>query len=75
MKIGNPNEQILKWLWGLAWWSFVILILVIAAMVMVVALGAGDPKPWDRCSGKSDSTRGRGGKHLARNFFSGAAAW
>ncbi|MEK7440775.1 MAG: hypothetical protein AABZ78_08275 [Chloroflexota bacterium] len=45
MKIGNPNEQILKWLWGLAWWSFVILILVIAAMVMVVALGAGDPKP------------------------------
>ncbi|MBI5081417.1 MAG: hypothetical protein HZB17_08975 [Chloroflexi bacterium] len=39
------NEQIPKWLWRLAWWSFVILILVIAAMVMAVALGAGDPKP------------------------------
>ncbi|MBI5348988.1 MAG: hypothetical protein HZB77_06655 [Chloroflexi bacterium] len=44
-KIPNPNNQIPKWLWRLAWWSFVILILVIAAMVMAVALGAGDPKP------------------------------
>jgi len=44
-KIPNSKSQTPKWLWGLAWWSFVILILVIAAMVMSVALGAGDPKP------------------------------
>ncbi len=45
IKIENPNDQIPKWLWGLARWSFVILILVIAVMVTAVALGVGDPKP------------------------------
>jgi hypothetical protein len=45
IKTPNPNNQTPKWLWRLARWSFVILVLVIAAMVIAVALGAGDPKP------------------------------